>query len=106
MKRILSIVLGLFVVSSVAFAKPVADSEFITMSKADSQFLFQEGAKVTTLDKSEMKETEGEGIVGAWWGAAIYTGWVLGDYERTGSWHGSWGGFGGAVGAGYMLFPW
>jgi hypothetical protein len=76
------------------------------MNKADSQFLFQSDAKVVTLDKAEMAETEGEGIYGAWFVGLVYTDYYLYDYYNTGSWHGSWGGFGGAVGSGFMLFPW
>ncbi len=60
MKNILVVVLSLFVVSSVAFAKPSVELDMAAMSKADSQFLFQEGVKVVALGNDEMKSTEGE----------------------------------------------
>ena len=75
MKKLLAVFLSLFVVSSVAFAKPSVESDFATMSKADSQFLFQEGAKVASLDQAEMKKTEGEWVsfaVGGLMGAGNY----------------------------------
>jgi len=106
MGKVSSIVLGLSIVSSTIFANPVNKLEFATMNKADSQFLFKDNANVVTLDKSEMKNTEGEGIWGAWAGAAIYLSWYTGDYFGSGHWHGSWGGFGAAVGSGFMLSPW
>ena len=62
MKKFLAIILSLFVVSSMAFAKPTNQLDFATLSKADSQFLFQDSAKVVTLDKAEMKQTEGEWV--------------------------------------------
>lgn len=106
MGKVSSIVIGLSIFSSATFANPVNKIYFATINKADSQFLFKDNAKVIALDKSDMKNTEGEGIQGAWAGGAIYLAWYTGDYFGSGHWHGSWGGFGGAVGAGFMLSPW
>ena len=72
MKKLLAIMLSLFVVSSMVFAKPTAQLDFATMNKADTQFLFQDGAKVATLGKAEMKETEGE-FWPIFWGVVFYT---------------------------------
>ncbi len=77
MKKLLAIMLSLFVVSSMAFAKPTAQLDFATMNKADTQFLFQDGAKVATLDKAEMKETNGKH---GWWGAIAGAGIGLYGY--------------------------
>ena len=76
MKKLLAIMLSLFVVSSMAFAKPTAQLDFATMNKANTQFLFQNGAKVATLGKAEMKETEGKWLPLAIFVARItYSGW-------------------------------
>ncbi len=103
MKKLLAVFVSLFVVSSVAFAKPSVESDFATMSKADSQFLFQEGAKVASLDQAELKSTEGEGFLGGVIGGLIYT-----DYQLYfgGGWS-SWNqrDFWTAVGVGAGLFP-
>ncbi len=72
MKKLLAVFVSLFVVSSVAFAKPSVESDFATMSKADSQFIFQDGAKVATLDQAEMKKTDGE-FWPIFWGLTLYT---------------------------------
>ncbi len=60
MKKLLAIMLSLVMVSTLALAKPTTQLGFATMSKADSQFLFKDGAKAVALDKAEMKETEGK----------------------------------------------
>ena len=60
MRKLLAVVLSLFVVSTLAFAKPTTQLEFAIMSKADSQFLFKDGAKAVALDNVEMKSTEGK----------------------------------------------
>ena len=77
MKKLLAVVLSLFVVSSMTFAKPIAKLDFATMSKADTQFLFKDGAKVATLDKAEMKKTNGKY---GWWGALAGAGTGLYGY--------------------------
>ncbi len=79
MKKLLAIMLSLFMISSMAFAKPANELDFATMNKADSQFLFQDDAKVVTLDKSEMKKTNGKY---GWWGALA--GAVTGMYGYLG----------------------
>ena len=48
------------------------------MSKADSQFLFQDGAKVATLDKAEMQKTEGK------WVWNTFSGLVNGSFTALG----------------------
>ena len=65
-------------VSSVAFAKPTETLDFATMSKTDSQFLFQDGAKVAVLDNTEMEETEGK------WVANFISGFISGGAAATG----------------------
>ena len=70
MRKLLAVMLSLFMVSTLAFAKPTTQLEFATMSKADSQFLFKDGAKVVALDKTEMKSTEGKWF---WFSPWFYT---------------------------------
>ena len=60
MRKLLVVMLSLFMVSTLAFAKPTTQLEFATLSKADSQFLFKDSAKAVALDNAEMKETKGE----------------------------------------------
>ena len=71
MKKILVVVVSLLAVSSVAFAKPSVESDIATISKADSQFLFQDGVKVVALGNDEMKSTQGE--FGSYiWGVTLW----------------------------------
>ena len=59
MKKLMIMIVSLFVVSSIAFANPTNQ---IDMSKTDSQFLFNGNATTTTLNNSEMMTTEGKRI--------------------------------------------
>ncbi len=106
MRKLLVIMLSLFVVSSVAFAKPTAQLDFATINKADTQFLFQDGAKVATLDKAEMKETEGKwfwnvigGIAG---GYASGLGYLIGAGDNFTA-HGFESAFGTGFIGGFLL---
>ena len=72
MRKLLAVMLSLFVVSTLAFAKPTTQLEFATLSKADSQFLFKDSAKAVALDNAEMKETKGE-FWPIFWGLTLYT---------------------------------
>ena len=73
MRKLLAIMLSLVMVSALAFAKPATQLEFTTMNKADSQFLFKDGAKAFALDKAEMEKTKGEG----WFLPLV---WRIGSY--------------------------
>ena len=105
MKKLLAMVLSLFVVSSVAFAKPASEVDFATMNKADSQFLFQSDARVVTLDNAEMAETEGE------WAWNVFSGLTNGAFTSLGyatshpyssTWSGMVNSFAGGFAAGFV----
>jgi hypothetical protein len=107
MKKIIALFVSLFVVSSVAFAKPVESIGLSTMSKSDAQVLFTDGSNinVVALGSDEMKNTEGKGFLGFLIGTDAYLGWATYDYYTTNTWHGSWGGYATTLGA-FSWIPW
>jgi hypothetical protein len=74
MKKLMLMIASLFLATSVASANPTQKMDMLSMSKADSSFLFNGKANVVALSGTEMKQTEGEwGWAGAGWSFAIYT---------------------------------
>ncbi len=62
MKRLLLMVVAFFTATSIAVANPTSKMDMLSMSKADSSFLFNGKANVIALNTTEMKQTEGEGF--------------------------------------------
>jgi hypothetical protein len=79
MKKLILMIASLFLATSVASANPTAKMDMLSMSKADSSFLFNGKANVVALSGTEMKQTEGEWIHFAIWagyrGYQLYRGW-------------------------------
>lgn len=67
MKKLMFIIASLFLATSIVNANPSQQMDFTSMSKADSQFLFDGATKAIALSGQEMKETEGEWFYGAVW---------------------------------------
>jgi len=72
MKKLMLMIASLFLATSVASANPTSKMDFVSMNKADSQFLFNGSAKAITLSSQEMKQTEGE-FWPIFWGLVYYT---------------------------------
>ena len=100
MKRLLLMVVALFVATNVAVANPTSKMDMLSMSKADSSFLFHGKANVIALNTIEMKQTEGEWF---WFSPWFYTAsfaigrWALtsGQYspvtfDQVYSWYRNW----------------
>jgi hypothetical protein len=60
MKKLVLMIVSLFLATSIASANPTAKMDMLSMSKADSSFLFNGKASVIALSGTEMKQTEGE----------------------------------------------
>ncbi len=72
MKRLLLMVVAFFTATSVAIANPTSKMDMLSMSKADSSFLFNGKANVIALNKTELKQTNGE-FCPVFWALIIYT---------------------------------
>lgn len=77
MKKILLVIASLFLAINVASASPTSKVDFTTMSKVDSEFLFDGNTNVIALSSQEMKETEGE-FVPLVWAAYHYSPAIIG----------------------------
>ncbi len=78
MKKTILVIVGLFLVTSVASANPTQTMNFSSMSKIDTQFLFDGSAKTIILTNQGMKQTEGE-----FWNIAFYVAIFTVQYLNT-----------------------
>jgi len=100
MKKLMLAIASLFLVTSVAVANPTSKMDMLSMSKADSSFLFNGKVNTIALSGQEMRQTEGEWF---WFSPWFYTAsfaigrWALtsGQYspatfDRVYSWYRNW----------------